>query len=275
MRRDMKMTEMQRAYWNGLSEEYQRITHIALDDFHYGPQIPGERTLRLLPEFAPGTTSLELGCGAAQNSVWLARRGMVCTACDISAEQLGAARRIASEAGVDIRLVETTLEDFSKTVDGEFDFVHSSHALEFVEKPGRIVLEMARHVKPGGYLMISTVHPVYQGEWMDGTYEEEDGTPGEDSGWGVFLTSYFSPPDDIRRDGEGRPVVVSRAYPVSSWFKWLRAAGLEVVSLEEPAGVFGAAAKGVVPYTSDAWGEADGELQSVPGTVIFLARKNV
>ena len=31
----------QRAYWDGLSDEYARITRIRTDDFHYGPQIPG------------------------------------------------------------------------------------------------------------------------------------------------------------------------------------------------------------------------------------------
>lgn len=111
--------------------------------------------------------------------------------------------------------------------------------------------------------MISTVHPLYNGDWI-ACECEEDGDEAENLGDGLFLTSYFEPPDDIR-DEEGQHVV-SRAHPVSSWFKWLRAAGLDVVALEEPAAVEKA------PYTSDDWADHDGELDEIPSTVIFLAR---
>ncbi len=114
--------------------------------------------------------------------------------------------------------------------------------------------------------MLSTVHPLYNGDWIDGTYEQDGGGAG---GWGLFLSSYFNPPDDVREE-HGRVQVISRAYPVSAWFRWLRAAGLDVMALEEPSAV----PPGVVPpYTSDDWSMPDGELHAIPGTVIFVARK--
>jgi len=81
-------TEKQRAYWDALSGEYARITRIRTDDFHYGPQIPGERELRLLPSLGPGSSAFELGCGGGQNSVFLAKKGLDCEALDVSEEQL-------------------------------------------------------------------------------------------------------------------------------------------------------------------------------------------
>ncbi len=271
----MTMIPLQRRYWNGLSDEYQRITRIATDDFHYGPQIPGERDLRLLPPLRAGMRALELGCGAAQNSVFLARQGLDCTAVDISAAQLRHAEALARREGVAIRLVEAPLESFETHVDGPYDFIHSSHALEFVDDPAAIVRRVFERLVAGGCFALSTVHPLYNGDWIvsddeesgDGfAVEDENGAPER----GLFLTNYFCPPDDVRRDERGRTIVVSRAYPVSAWFDWLREAGFDVLRLAEPPAV----PRGQTPpYTSDAWAECDGELEAIPGTLVLVARK--
>lgn len=260
----MSMTSMQRSYWNALSDMYHKITTIDAADFHYGPQIAGESALRLLPPLEEGWSALELGCGGAQNSIWLAKRGLRCTAVDISSAQLRHARANARNHEVSIEFVKSPLESYHKKVTGEFDFVHSSHALEFVDDPAAILREAARSLKPGGTLMISTVHPLYNGDWVEGDYEDSTGAATS----GVFLSNYFEPPDDVRDDIFGS--AISRAYPVSAWFSWLRAAGLDVVELAEPPGV---PASENPPYTSEAWAEGLEEVQAVPSTVIFVARK--
>ena len=43
-------TDAQRDYWDALSPAYAAITRIREDDFHFGPQIPGDRELRILPD---------------------------------------------------------------------------------------------------------------------------------------------------------------------------------------------------------------------------------
>ena len=164
---------MQRLYWNGLADAYHRLTRISVDDFHYGPQIPGESRLQLLPPLRRGQRALELGCGGAQNSLWLARKGLECTALDLSAVQLRHARRLARAEGLALRLVCSPIEAFSKAVEGGLDLIHSSHALEFVEDPGAVVAAAAERLTPGGTLIISTDHPLYHGDWIDGIYEEE------------------------------------------------------------------------------------------------------
>ncbi|MGI5869723.1 MAG: class I SAM-dependent methyltransferase [Kiritimatiellia bacterium] len=256
----------QGSYWNALSRRYQSFTKIRCDDFHYGPQIPGESGLRLLPAFEPGMTALELGCGGAQNSVWLAKQGVVCTAMDIAEGQLVHAERLCKAHEVNIRLVKAGFEDFDQHLapDERFDFVHSSHALEFVQDPAAAVAAMAARLKPGGTLMISTVHPLFNGEWT--TFEINDGGfRRPQTVDGLFLRSYFEPPDDIR-DEDGQHVV-SRAHPVSSWFRWLTDAGLQVTALEEPAAVADA------PYSSRDWANHGGQLDAMPSTVIFTAKR--
>ncbi|NLL83930.1 MAG: methyltransferase domain-containing protein [Lentisphaerae bacterium] len=258
------MNELQRGYWNGMADRYQSEMEISVDDFHYGPQIPGESMLQMLPPFIEGQRALELGCGAAQNSIWLARQGVECVAIDIAAEQLRHAQALAQKHKVKIEFICKPLESALAEVEGTFDFIHSSHALEFVDNPAAIISEAATRLKAGGTLVISTVHPLYNGEWVEGV----DDTGGSD-GSGLFLRDYFMPPDDIRFDGE-RVEAVSRAYPVSAWFGWLREAGLEVVHLAEPAAVEDGEA---TPYTSDDWAHHEGMLHAIPGTVIVVARK--
>ena len=260
----MAMQNLQRSYWNGLSAEYQNVMRISCDDFHYGPQIPGDSRLRLLPPLRRGMRALELGCGGGQNSVFLAGKGLDCTAIDISSAQLAHARRSASRAGVSIRFILSPIERFADKVSGSFDLIHSSHAFEFIDDPAATIAQCAERLSPGGTLLVSTVHPLYNGEWVENL--DEDGNP---CGMGLFLENYFSPPDDVRRKADGSVDVVSRAYPVSAWFGWMRAAGLEVTAICEPP----EQADGTPPYTSDDWRDNEGELAAIPGTLVVAARR--
>lgn len=254
--------QLQRTYWDSISHHYQRVMEISTDDFHYGPLLPGDSSLHILPDIFPGMRALELGCGGGQNSVFLARRGAVCDAFDISREQLAAARALARREGVKVNFSIGRLDAPPGKFKGPYDLIHSSHAMEFADYPARVVENAAALLKPGGTLVISTVHPLYNGEWVDGLDED-----GSDGGKGLFLKNYFSPPDDVRTR-RGKPIVVSHAYPVSSWFKWMRAAGLEVTDIEEPP-----EAPDGAPYYNDDWADNDGELSAIPATLIIAGRR--
>ena len=163
----------QRQYWDAISGTYRAITRIDAGDFHYGPLLAGERRLRLLPPLRPGLEALELGCGEGQNSLWLARQGLRCTAIDISEGQLAYARADAAKAGLEVDFRRCAIEDF-EAPEGAFDLVTSSHAFEFLADPFAQVARVARWLRPGGWFVLSTVHPVYNGEWV--SVEEDDGT---------------------------------------------------------------------------------------------------
>ena len=93
-----------RLYWDETADEYQDVTRISTDDFHYGPLLHGDRIQKLLPKITPGMKCLEIGSGAAQNSFYLASQGAECTATDISPQQLKHAERIGKEIDVEIKL---------------------------------------------------------------------------------------------------------------------------------------------------------------------------
>ncbi len=257
----MSSAHPQQRYWDAIADHYRAITRIDASDFHYGPLIAGERTLRLLPSLTAGMKALELGCGEGQNSIWLARQGLLCTALDISEGQLAYARKDARAEGVEIDFRCQSIESYDAPPES-YDLITSSHAFEFVEAPFDLVKRVASWLKPGGWFVLSTVHPVYNGEWVSA--DEEDGS----ETWGRLLVNYFHPIDDVREqpDGTNAPVT-SRAYPVSAWFNAFRAAGLRVERLEEPPAVQTPA------YASDDWLEAFDECSAIPTTLIIVAQK--
>ena len=258
------LISLQRRYWNKLAPRYQRQMVISSEDFHYGPQLPGESQLKLLPPLGKHWNALELGCGGAQNSIWLAKQGVSCTAVDISEKQLHIARDLAAKENVAVNFKCFALEELGGRIRDSFHLIHSSHALEFVDSPAEVIKNAAELLHPGGWLVLSTVHPLYNGEWVESL--EEDGVS---TRMGMFLSSYFNPPDDIRKRGEDIEAV-SRAYSISDWCDWLCSARLAIMRLAEPAAV---AEGAFAPYTSRAWAQHGGQLHAFPATLIITAQK--
>lgn len=254
-----------RAYWDGLADDYQGETVISCSQVHYGPLVPGERRLRLLPPQLEGLRCLEVGCGAAQNAICLARRGACCTAIDLSGAQMQAARRLARRHHVAIDLVQADMQALPLAPAPLFDLVLSAYALPFAARPQDCIAAMAERLRPGGTLVLSTAHPLSTSEWID-----------VDGQAGIFLPDYFHPPSDQRRRRHGRSRC--RPVPVSTVFAWLRAAGLQVEALLEPPAepvwryTLGQL-RHRVPYWSRAWLALAEELARVPVVAIFRARK--
>ena len=256
-----------RGYWDGIAAEYQRETHITCSDFHFGPLLPGDRELGMVPPLAPGSRCLELGCGAGQNSIYLARLGATCVAADLSGEQLQAGRQLAERHGVSLSFIQMDLDTPALKCAPVFDFVHSVYALPFLRDPAACVTRMAAWLRPGGCLLLSTAHPLASGEWVD--LEGEDG---------VFLTDYFAPPPDCRSETEAWSTC--RAVPLSTVFAWIAGAGLQVDRLLEPRALpvrelSSAEINRRIPYWSTAWLDAAEELDRIPFVAIFRATKPI
>lgn len=246
-------------YWDAITGEYQQKTRIATDDFHFGPLIPGEKILRLLPEEFKGKKCLEIGCGAAQNSIYLAKNGAECTAFDISEEQIKHARKLIKQENVEIDLHCTNMEK-PEGINGKFDFIHSVYAISFAEKPEEVVKFAADHLSRDGTLLLATAHPLAQSEWLELDDDE-----------GIFLQDYFHVSPDIRYNEDGDEEICSKTYPLSVISRWIIDAGMCITGLYEPF-VDPAEIKNS-PYYSDDWAEYARMFSHIPGTVIFLARK--
>jgi SAM-dependent methyltransferase len=99
-----------------------------------------------------GLDAVELGCGTAFCSAWLARRGARVVGVDPTPAQLQTARRMQAEFGVEFPLVEAFGEDVPLP-DASFDLVHSEYGASIWADPYKWIPEAARLLRPGGRLV--------------------------------------------------------------------------------------------------------------------------
>jgi SAM-dependent methyltransferase len=111
-----------------------------------------ESALGVLPPDLAGQDVIELGCGTAYVSAWLARRGARVVGIDNSAAQLATARRLQREHGLDFPLLHGNAEDVPYP-DASFDLAISEYGACLWADPHRWVPEAARLLRPGGELI--------------------------------------------------------------------------------------------------------------------------
>jgi len=114
-----------------------------------------ESEVRMLPEDLAGKDAIELGCGTAYVSAWLARRGARVVGIDNSEAQLATARRLQREHGLDFPVLHGNAEAVPRP-DASFDFAISEYGACLWADPERWVPEAARLLRPGGRLVFLT-----------------------------------------------------------------------------------------------------------------------
>jgi len=126
--------------------------------------------LDALPDVA-GLDVIELGSGAAQFSLGLARQGARCTALDFSPEQIVLAEELIARAteedgGVrpDVTLLLGDAEE-TGLPDASFDVAFSDYGASMFCDPLRWVPEAARLLRPGGRLAFSSITPMLEVCW--------------------------------------------------------------------------------------------------------------
>lgn len=152
-------SEANRLFWDRRADEYQERHRefVGRPEPRWGTwQIP-ESDLQVLGDVA-GKDVLELGCGAAQWGILLAREGARMTGLDNSERQLDHARERMAAAGVDFPLVHSAAESIP-LADESFDVVFCDHgALSFAD-PLLVVPEVARLLRPHGLFAFSHFTP--------------------------------------------------------------------------------------------------------------------
>jgi SAM-dependent methyltransferase len=113
-----------------------------------------ESELGLVPD-VEGKDVLELGCGTAYWSAWLARRGAHVVGLDNSEQQLATARQLQQEFGLEFPLIHASAEDVPLP-DESFDVIWSEYGACLWADPYRWVPEAARLLRPGGLLEFLT-----------------------------------------------------------------------------------------------------------------------
>jgi len=99
-----------------------------------------------------GLDVLDLGCGVAYFSAWLARRGARPIGLDVTPAQLETARRMQAETGLSFPLVEASAEAVPLP-DASFDLVLSEYGASIWCEPAAWIAEAARLLRPGGRLV--------------------------------------------------------------------------------------------------------------------------
>jgi SAM-dependent methyltransferase len=110
-----------------------------------------ESKLRVLGPVS-GLDVVELGCGTACFSSWLARRGARPVGVDVTPAQLATARAMQERFAIRFPLVEANAE-LVPLADGTFDLALSEYGASIWCDPYRWVPEAARLLRPGGRLI--------------------------------------------------------------------------------------------------------------------------
>lgn len=150
-----------RAYWNGMADGWVAAGERAWrqDEPTWGTWAVSERELEMLPDDMRGMRAVELGCGTAYVSAWMARRGAEVTGIDVSERQLETARRLADEHGVALTLLHGSAEA-TPFPDETFDFAISEYGAAIWCDPGVWIPEAHRILKAGGRLVFLGNHPL-------------------------------------------------------------------------------------------------------------------
>ncbi len=154
---EVELTEHARrnqAEWERAAPEYEepgRRGWAGEDEPSWGIWGIPESQLRALPDVA-GKDVIELGCGTAYWSAWLARMGARPVGLDITDAQLANARRFMAEYGPEFPLVQASAESVPLG-DASFDVAFSEYGASIWCDPYLWVPEAARLLRPGGELI--------------------------------------------------------------------------------------------------------------------------
>ena len=143
-----------RARWTTTNAEYSHdhgLRAWRAEEITWGLWGVPEAELNALPDVA-GKDVVELGCGTAYFSAWLARRGARPVGVDVTPAQLETARRLQAETGIEFPLLEANAEDVPLP-DASFDLALSEYGASIWCDPYRWIPEAARLLRPGGELV--------------------------------------------------------------------------------------------------------------------------
>lgn len=137
------------AVWSSGGAAYDRISRGIADSIEHA-------VVRLDPK--PGERILDLATGTGWTSRSVARRGADVVGVDIAAELLGAAREMAAreQLPIDYQLADAEGLPFEG---GQFDAVISTYGVMFAGQPEAAAAEIARVVRPGGRVVLTTWLP--------------------------------------------------------------------------------------------------------------------
>ena len=211
-----------RAAWDAWAARYEAPGERAWasDEPSWGVFSVPESKLHALPD-VDGLDTIELGCGTAYVSAWLARRGARPVGIDNSARQLETARRLQRQHGIEFPLIHGNAEQVPLP-DASFDLAISEYGASIWADPYRWIPEAARLLRPGGHLIFLVNGTLLM---LTAPDLEADGPAGDRLLRPYFGMYRFEWPDD--------DVSVEFHLGYGDWIRLLRANGFEIEDLLE------------------------------------------
>jgi len=105
-----------------------------------------------------GRDVLDVGCGGGILSEAMAREGARVVGIDLAEAALEVAELHALDAAVKVDYRLQSAEDLARATPASFDVVTCMEMLEHVPEPGQVVDALARLLRPGGHLFVSTIN---------------------------------------------------------------------------------------------------------------------
>jgi SAM-dependent methyltransferase len=150
-----------RALWTTSNAEYtgpSAASAWAEEEFTWGVFGVPERELDVLGDVSD-LDVIELGCGTAYFSAWLAKQGARPVGVDITPAQLETARHLQIETGLEFPLIEANAEDVP-LANASFDVVVSEYGASIWCDPYRWIPEAHRLLREGGRLVFLRGSPL-------------------------------------------------------------------------------------------------------------------
>jgi SAM-dependent methyltransferase len=211
-----------RENWDNWAPEWVEMGERAwADEPSWGIWGVTDSELGLLPDDMTGIDAVELGCGTAYISGWMARRGARVVGVDNSEKQLATAVRLAAEHGAEIEFIHCNAEAVPYP-DASFDFAVSEYGAAIWADPDKWISEAARLLRPGGELVFLGNHPL-----LIVTQPRDSDAPATRE----LLYPYFGMHRIDWDEGDGAGTEFN--LPISSWIRLFHETGFEIVAYHE------------------------------------------
>lgn len=150
-----------RAQWDIWADDYVAAgrRNWAREDPVWGIWGIPESQARMFPDDLAGLDAIELGCGTAYVSAWLARRGARPVGIDNSERQLATARALQAEHDLTFPLIHGSAEATGLPT-ASFDLAISEYGASIWCDPYVWIPEAARLLRPGGRLVFLVNSPL-------------------------------------------------------------------------------------------------------------------
>lgn len=257
--------------WNKISKSYQRRYGISTGKFYWGPLCSSKYDRLIGP--VKGKDILEMGSGAGQNSIFLAKQGARVTALDFSSEQIKHGKRLARDENVHVNFMRGDFQRLrAHFATNSFDIVVSAFALQYAPtvKSLRSVLKQTHAIlRSGGNLVFSVDHPLRDhGRWTeDDHFIVDNYFDRRQKSW-----SYDFPEDNVSA------VMQGCFKTVADYLSATLAAGFKIASFSEPEPIardgsnnFATKSRYIESPSSNPFTRQ--HLQRIPGTIIVKAIK--